>query len=232
MKSVHDMERHRTIRLPRIAGGMPVVWLVIAMVVTCGTFSGVYITTGDIWTAALAGGIPALIYMAGLTVHATCTPASRRCRIAVMLVAVTVLTGISAEFMVLSSRTRWQADMIAGTGVSYDRSAMMSALFSTASPVFASYQQQPQRKRRAMAEIFKDSWSTRDWTTGMVTLDGPSERVNVYASTTPDGAIVLTAVAAVTPGGDAAFANVNGCIGRLQSRLLLNGKGMSYEIEN
>lgn len=232
MKRVHDSERDHTIRIPRIAGSLPMVWLVVASISMCGTFSGVYITTGDIWTATIAGGIPALVYLVGLTVYALCSPASRGCRVAVITVAVAVLTGISAQFMVLSSTTRWRTDQMVGNGASYDRSAMMCALFSTASPVFAAYQERSPRKKASVADTFKASRTTLDWSDGVVRLESPSERVNVYASATPEGAIVLTAVAAVSKGEDPGFVNVNGTVGYLQSRVCVTAMGMAYEIDN
>lgn len=208
------------------------IWLVVALVGVCAAFSGTYMYTGDIWTATFAGGIPALFYMAGLAVRATCSTASRACRIAVMMVAITVLTGVSAQFMVLSSRTRWQSDQMVGFGESLDRRAMMCTLFSTASPVFASYQHQATRKKRSVADAFKAACTTADWKDGVARLESPSERVNVYASETPDGAIMLTAVAVVTHGEDPGFVNVDGTKGFLQSRVCIHARGMSYEIEN
>lgn len=232
MNSVHDPERHHRLRFPRLRLGMPTVWLVVATVAVCGTFSGVYITTGDIWTATFAGGLPALLYGVGLTVHALCAPASRVCRIAVITVAVTLLTGISAQFMILSSNSRWRSDQMVGMGESYDRGAMMCALFSTASPVFASYQERSPRKRIPVADVFKASRKTLEWTEGVARLESPSERVNVYASSTSPGAIIFTAVATITKGKDPGFVNLNGTVGYLQSRVCVTPMGMAYEIDN
>ncbi len=208
------------------------IWLVAAVVTVCATFSGTYISTGDIWTAAFAGGIPALLYMTGLAVHATCTTASLRCRAAVILVAVVFLSGISAEFMVLSSHTRWQADQMVISGEVIDRGILMTSLFDAASPAFVSFQQQSQRHKRPVGEVFKAAWDNRDWTAEVVRLESPSERITIFASPNPDGSVWLTGVALVTKGGDPNFANVNGTSGFLQSRLCLSSRGMNYEIEN
>lgn len=232
MNSVHDPERHRRLRVPRIGLSMPTIWLVVATVGVCGTFSGVYITTGDIWTASFAGGLPALLYGVGLTVHALCAPASRACRVAVIMVAVTILTGISAQFVILSSTTRWRSERMVGFGESYDRGAMMCALFSTASPVFASYQERSPRKRISVADAFKATRTTLEWTDGTARLASPSERVNVYASSTTPGAIIFTAVATITKGKDPGFMNLNGTVGYLQSRVCVTATGMAYEIDN
>lgn len=206
--------------------------LVVALVVVCAAFSGTYISTGDIWTALFAGGIPALLYMTGLAVQATCKTSSRGCRVAVGMVAVVILTGVSAQFMIVSSLTRGQTAVIAVWSETFDRSAVMSSLFEHASPVFVSFQQQGGRKRHSVAEIFKDSWKGRDWASPLVYLDSPSERLKIYASTNADGSVMLTGVAAVTKGADPNFANANGTSGYLQSRLCVSPQGMTYEIEN
>lgn len=207
-------------------------WLIVAVVTVCATFSGTYIYTGDIWTAAFAGGVPALIYMTGLAVHASCRTACPRCRAAVILVAVVFLSGISAQFMVLSSRTRWQTDQMVISGEVIDRGILMTSLFDAASPAFVSFQQQSQRQKRPVGEVFKAAWGNRDWKADVVQLESPSERIKIFALPNSDGTVWLTGVALVTKGGDPTFANVNGTTGFLQSRLCLSPSGMNYEIEN
>jgi len=208
------------------------IWFIVTTVVVCASFSGTYLTTGDIWSACFAGGIPALLYMTGLTVQALCRPAGRCCRIAILLVALTVLTGVSAQFVVMSSCTRWQSDRMVSIGASCDRSEIMAALFDRASPAFYAFQKQGLRKKHSLADVFKAGWQGRDWHAPAALLDSPTERTRIYASIARDGSVVLTGVAVVTKGSDPQFTNVNGTSGHLQSRLHLSAKGMDYEIEN
>jgi hypothetical protein len=213
-------------------GRSAMTWLVIAVVAVCGAFSGTYIFTGDIWTAAFAGGIPAMLYMTGLAGQAACKPASIRCRIAVILVTVVVLTGISAQFMVLSSRTRWQSTQLVNTRRSLDRDMLMSSLFDHASPVFVAFQRQRPTRRHTVADIFKASWDRRQWDSPQVFLDSVPESLKVYASIGARGEVVLTGMSVMTRGADSNFRNINGTTGFVQSRLYLTGEGMSYENEN
>ena len=208
------------------------IWLIVTTVVVCAAFSGTYLTTGDIWSAFFAGGIPALLYMTGLAVQAVCRPAGRCCRIAILVVALVVLSSVSAQFVVMSSCTRWQSERMVTIGETTDRSALMAEMFDRASPAFYAYQKQGQRKKHSMAEVFKAGWQGRDWQTPATLLDGPTERTRIYASIAHDGSVVLRGVALVTRGADPQFANVNGTSGYVQSRLHLSSRGMDYEIEN
>lgn len=208
------------------------IWLIVTTVFVCAAFSGTYLATGDIWSAFLAGGIPALLYMLGLTVQAICRPAGRCCRVATLVVALVVLTGVSAQFVVMSSCTRWRSDRMVSLGITNDRSEIMAALFEKASPTFYAFENQGQRRKQSMADVFKAMWHERDWRSPAVLLDSPSERTRIYASIARDGSVMLTGVALVTAGTDPQFTNVNGTSGHVQSRLHLSAKGMDYEIEN
>jgi hypothetical protein len=208
------------------------IWLAVAVVVVCAAFSGAYMYTGDIWTAAFAGGIPALLYMTGLAIQAAWTPASRGRRIAVVIVAAVALTGISAQFTVMCSRTRWQCTQLVTIRKTIDRSLLMSTLFDHASPVFVSYQQQRPNRKYSIADIFRASWDGRDWDASQVFLDSPPESLKVHACIGKRGDVVLTGVSVLTRGTDPDFRNVNGTAGYVQSRLHLTAEGMSYENEN
>jgi hypothetical protein len=208
------------------------IWLTVAVIVVCAAFSGTYLTTGDIWTAVFAGGIPALFYMVGLAFQAVRQSKGKGGRIVVLVVAFIVLTGVSAQFVIISSTTRWQTDQVAGSGESIDRGTMMIELFERATPVFYEFQKQGQRKKHSVAELFRSAWGGRDWQGQAVFLESPSERRKVYASLADDGSVVLTGVCLLTKGSDASFANVNGTSGYAQSRVHLTARGMDYEIEN
>jgi hypothetical protein len=207
-------------------------WLIVAVVVVCAAFSGTFIYTGDIWTAAFAGGIPALLYMTGLAMQAAWTPASRGRRIAVVIVAIVALTGVSAQFTVMCSRTRWQCSQLMTIRRSIDRGILMSTLFDHASPAFVTYQQQRPARKRTIAEVFKASWDGRDWRADQVFLESAPESLNGYACIGGRGDVVLTGVSNLTRGADPNFQNINGRTGFVQSRLHLTAEGMDYENEN
>ena len=208
------------------------IWFVVALTAVCAAFSGTYIYSGDIWAATIAGALPALLYMAGLAVRAVCATASRICRIAVLLVALVILAGVSTQFAVMTSNTRWQHEQLQVIRSSIDRSMLMSTLFHHASPAFVAYHQQRAHKKHTIAEVFEAAWDSCDWSAPVVYLDSPPESLQVYASAGPGGAMILTGVSMAARGGDADFRNVNGATGFVQSRLTLSKEGMAYENEN
>jgi hypothetical protein len=208
------------------------VWLIVSVVVVCGAFSGTYIYTGDIWSAMFAGGIPTLVYMAGLAIRASRPPAGRGRRIAVLAVSILVLTGISAQFAVMCSRTRWQSNELVVIRKSLDRTMLMSTLFDHASPAFVAYQQQRVHGRHTVADFFKAACDTCDWSVPLTVIETLPESLKVYASAGPTGSVELIGVSVLMKGFDPNFRNVNGSTGFIQSHLYLTPEGMAYADEN
>lgn len=208
------------------------VWLIVAIVVVCGSFSGAFLYTGDVWTAFFAGGIPALVYLAGLGFRVCLDTRNRSCRLAVLVVAVVILTGVSAQFMVMSSGTRWQAAELSKIRTTIDRSILESTLYNHAMPVFVAYHRQDPGVARPLAEVFRGAWDGKDWGVPAVFLDSPPESLRVFASFSPDGDVILTSMSVAAPGARKDFPNVNGSTGYAQARLHLTAEGMTYEIEN
>lgn len=207
-------------------------WFLVTLVVVCASFSGTYLYTGDIWAAFFAGGIPSLIYMAGLGFNACLGSRNRFCRLAVLVVSVVILTGVSAEFMVMSSATRWQSSYLDEIRVYLERGMTKGALLNVATPVFAAYHRQQGDVREPLADVFRDAWDGRDWRASNVYLESPPESLRVYASIGTDGSITITGMSSRVGGADPGFHNVDGSIGYTQSRLHLTTEGMTYEEEN
>lgn len=208
------------------------IWFIVTLVVVCASFSGTYLYTGDIWSAFFAGGIPSLIYMGGLGFRACVDTRSRYCRLAVLVVSVVILTGVSAEFMVMSSGTRWSSHMLDEFVLEADRGMAKGALLSMATPAFTAYHRQQGDSVETLASVFTHAWDGREWTAPVTFLCSAPESVRVYASIATDGSIVLSAMSVRSRGSDPGFRNIDGSLGHIQGRLHLTTEGMTYEEEN
>jgi hypothetical protein len=207
-------------------------WLVVTIIVVCGAFAATFFSTGDIWNAMFAAGIPACIFIAGLLFRFTRQLPTRRQRVLVLVLAAVALTGAAGHWVVMHSMTRWQHNEICVIRDRIQRSMMVSAMFDRATPAFAEYHRQRFPENRTMTEVFAELHPAMAGTAGTVMLDSLDGGVKVFAKNAWNSVVVLTSVGGVGRGTDPEFRNIDGRSGYLQACLRLTPEGMVYEIQN
>jgi hypothetical protein len=179
-----------------------------------------------------AGVIPVCIFLAGLLVHATRRPVTRRQRLLVLVLAGLAFSGVAGQWMVIHSRTRWQHDELLEIRDRIERSTMISAMYDRATPVFAAFHRQRFPENRSMTEVFTEFHPAIDRAAAPVMLDSLDGGVKVFAKSAWHTVVVLTSVSGVGRGIDPEFKNIDGRYGFLQTSLRLIPEGMVYEIQN
>lgn len=207
-------------------------WLLVTIVVVCGVFAVTFFTTGDIWNAMFAGGIPVCVFITGLLVHTIRQLPKRGQRVLVLVIAAVALTGAAGHWVVMNSMTRWQHEELCVIRDRMQRTMMVSAMYDNATPAFATYHRQRFPENRTMTEVFSELHPGVAGTAGTVLLDSLDGGVKVYAKNAWNSVVILTSVGGVGRGTDPEFRNIDGRYGYLQACLRLTPEGMVYEIQN
>ena len=207
-------------------------WLLGTTVVVCGAFAVTFFSTGNIWDAMFAAGIPVCIFIAGLLIHFTRQLPTRGQRVFVLVLAAVALSGAAGHWVVMNSMTRWQHEELCVIRDRMQRSMMVSAMYDNATPAFAAYHRQRFPENNTMSEVFSALHPAMEGTAGTVMLDSLDGGVKVYAKSAWNSVVILTSVGGIGRGTDPEFRNIDGRYGYLQACLRLTPEGMVYEVQN
>ena len=205
---------------------MTVRWLLVTIIVVCGAFAGTYLTTGGIWDAMFAAGIPVCLFLTGLLVRTTRQLSTRTQRMLVLVLAAVALTGAAGNWMVMNSMTRWQHDELYVHRDRMQRSMMVSAMYDHATPAFAAYRRQRFPENRSMSEVFTELHPAAAGSAVDVMLDSLDGGVKVYGKCAWNSVVILTSVGGVGRGTDPEFRNIDGRYGYHQACLRLTPEGV------
>lgn len=209
---------------------MPIVWLIVGALMVVVPFF-LFDTPMDPWPSVTAGAIGAALFIiVAFFSIVKRTPFSKRTKIISTLLFLTAFTLSSVSFNTMCKMTNYQRELLGKIRTTIGEGILQSNTSLAMLPPFREYYQQKHPGRMSIGKLFltmnKDRIQNGNYKfqDDQVTL--------AFLKDVSDSGVTLIMVDTVARGQNPDFSNIDGQIGRLQSRASLTKRGVRYEREN
>ncbi|HXX64290.1 MAG TPA: hypothetical protein VEO56_10905 [Bacteroidota bacterium] len=201
-------------------------WIVITTVLVIAVFIVAYEKTGDIWMATMLSAIPAFVFLIGVAICFVRMAQGRWQRVLVSAVALIMIVGFAAHWVVMWKMTDWQvARLLSIRRVIYN-GEVMAMLKAPALETYRSFRLAP--PGTTIGQIYR-----RLYPTGKPRIDSLLEaETGPLFTAISDTSVVLIGQSGFLGGFDTAFVNHDGRHGLAQIQMRITKEGAFYDIQN
>jgi hypothetical protein len=208
------------------------IWILASSVLVAAAFIATFLTTGNTWDAAIAGGIVSLVFVIGFLYRITRPPTSSRQRRWTIGIGSIVILGMMFHWTVMYRMTNWQYDTLHLIHKIIVHGIAQSLLQPKGVNTLSEYAGQQGSKSKSLGTVFRET-TQFDLRDSLVALNKEFERTRMFVASLSDSDVVLVVQDSLTiDGEDPHFKNFDGRYGMVQDRLRITKRGLEYEIQN
>jgi hypothetical protein len=208
------------------------IWILASSILVAMAFIATFLTTGNTWDAAIAGGIVSLVFVIGFLYRITRPPTSSTQRRWTIAISSIVIVGTILHWNIMYRMTQWQYDTLHLIRKIIFHGVAQGMLQPEGVNTLGEYAAQHGLQRKSLGDVFRE---TTKFDTGdsAVVVGKEWGHMSMFVSSLSDTEVVLVAQDSITiDGEDSHFKNFDGRYGMTQDRLRITKRGLEYEIQN
>jgi hypothetical protein len=206
-------------------------WVILTCILVTVAFVGMYISTREVWSATNAAGVIIAVYLVILVAWATRELQPRWRRIVWRVSIAVVFAGMTIHWVTMYSMTTWQYQTLHTIRKTVFHIATFDFLQSRGLKTLQGYYTR-NSSSNSLAEVFNRLNPRLEPSTTLLDTLPAEDGMRIHAVSVSDSEIVLIGMSTLVEGEEPNFQNYDGHLGRVQNRLKITPRGLSYEIQN
>jgi len=206
-------------------------WVILTCILVTVAFVGMYISTREVWSATNAAGVIIAVYLVILVAWATREVQPRWCRIVWRVSIAVVFAGMTIHWVTMYSMTTWQYQTLHTIRKTVFHTTVFDYLQSRGLKTLQGYYTR-NSSSNSLAEVFNRLNPRLEPGTTLLDTLPAEDGMRIHAVSVSDSEIVLIGLSTIVEGEEPSFQNYDGRLGRVQNRLKITPRGLSYEIQN